>query len=96
MNIFLIVLGIVVIKSIGYFNNKITNDKISNLFINYLKSDFAIDIITKCGLWFIISGILNIIVSNSMFKLYGFILSVGVPLIFVLKFLNGFLKYKNS
>ncbi|MCR8747106.1 hypothetical protein [Romboutsia lituseburensis] len=96
MNIFLIVLGIVIIKSIGYFKNKVTNDKNSNVFINYLKSDFAIDIVTKCGLWFIISGILNIMVANSMFKLYGFILSVGVPLIFALKFLNGFLKYRNA
>ncbi|WP_270942189.1 hypothetical protein [Romboutsia lituseburensis] len=96
MNIFLIVLGIVVIKSIGYFNNKVTNDKNKNLFINYLKTDFAIDIVTKCGLWFIISGILNIIVANSMFKLYGFILSVGVPLIFVLKFLSGLFKYRNA
>lgn len=95
MNIFLIVLGIVVIKSIGYLKNKISNDKSSNLFMNYLNSDFAIDIVTKCGLWFIISGILNIIVANSMFKLYGFILSIAVPLIFALKFLNGFLKYKN-
>lgn len=96
MNICLIILGIVVIKFIGYFNNKVANDKNNNVFINYLKSNFAIDIVTKCGLWFIISGILNIIVANSMFKLYGFILSVGVPLIFALKFLNGFLKYRNA
>lgn len=95
MNIFLIVFGIIIITCIRYVNNKIVNYKSNNLFINYLKSKFAIELIVKCGIWFIISGILNIIVANSMFRLYGFILSVGVPLIFALKFLSGFLKYKN-
>lgn len=88
---FIILVGLLMIIYEKYLFEECINEN-KNI-VNFFESSIFATIIKNNGKLFIISGIINIFLKNTMFELYSFIILILVCLIFVISYIMGLVTY---
>ncbi len=88
----LIIVGLAMIIYEKYLFKEDIINKDKNI-INFFESYIFATTIKDNGKLFFMVGVINLLLKNTIFELYGFILSMIVCLVFLISYIKGFAKY---